>query len=226
MLLSLHGSKNLHIVVASQLLPREEHNIIVQSGCLCLLNESVLAFTKDDIDAYYRQAGIILDAVLLNEITEITEGWIMALYLQMISFIENGTFEKGGMSSLMSKALWRKLPKREREFLLSVSIFPRFTLGQATALSGMSAEETERLLQEKRVFVHYDKETRHFYLHSLFQSFLAEQFELLPESEKKKYILREECWRSKQVTVSTHCSSTITQGNGKEFYPCLLQAMI
>ena len=186
MLLSLHGSKNLHIVVASQLLPREEHNIIVQSGCLCLLNESVLAFTKDDIDAYYRQAGIILDAVLLNEITEITEGWIMALYLQMISFIENGTFEKGGMSSLMSKALWRKLPKREREFLLSVSIFPRFTLGQATALSGMSAEETERLLQEKRVFVHYDKETRHFYLHSLFQSFLAGQFELLPESEKKE----------------------------------------
>lgn len=59
----------------------------------------------------------------------------MALYLQMLSFIESGQFETGDMGSLMRKALWDKLPEWEREFLLAVSIFPRFSLAQATALS-------------------------------------------------------------------------------------------
>lgn len=189
MALSAHGGQGLHVAVASQLLPPEEHCIILQSSRFCLLHESVLAFAQEDIDAYYRQAGIVLTAPQLAEVTEITEGWIMALYLQMLSFIESGQFETGGMASLMRKALWHKLPEWEREFLLAVSIFPRFSLAQATALSGMSPAKTEKILREKRVFVHFDKETHRFYLHSLFQSFLKEQFVLLPETRQKEIYL-------------------------------------
>ncbi|MEA4961166.1 helix-turn-helix transcriptional regulator [Lutispora sp.] len=189
MALSAHGGEGLHIAAASQLLPREEHNIILQSGRFCFLHESVLAFSKEDVDAYYRQAGVTLNAVQLTEVAKITEGWIMALYLQLLAFIENGRFEKGGMDSLMRKALWNRLLQKERNFLLAVSIFPHFFLVQATAMSGMSPAETEKLLREKRVFVHFDKETRMFYLHSLFHSFLAEQFALLPEARQKELYL-------------------------------------
>jgi len=187
--LSAHGGKGLHVVIASQVLPREEHSILIQSSRFCLLQEPVLAFSKEDISAYYRQAGIPLTPAQLAEVTDITEGWIMALYLQMLSLIENGYFETGGMDNLIRKALWNRLPEKERDFLLAVSIFPRFSLAQATALSGMSVAETETLLREKRVFVHFDKEPRQFYLHSLFQSFLAEQFALLPEVRQKDIYL-------------------------------------
>lgn len=53
----------------------------------------------------------------------------------------------------------------------------------------MSPAKTEKILREKRVFVHFDKETHHFYLHSLFQSFLKEQFSLLPEAKQKEIYL-------------------------------------
>lgn len=187
--LSFHGGKGLHIAVASQLLPQGEHDAILQSNRFCLLQESVLTFTRDDIAVYYHKAGITLTDAQLNEAEEITEGWIMALYLQMLSFAESGKFDRGGTNSLMQKALWNRLPPKEKELLLNLSVFPRFSLTQATALSGISPAETEKLLKEKRVFVHFDKEDGRFYLHSLFQSFLTKQFELLPENRKKETYL-------------------------------------
>ncbi len=189
MALSSHGGKGLHIAIATQLLPVEDQNKMMGSSNFCLLSESVLAFSKDDIDAYYRQAGLSISKVQIEEVFEITEGWVMALYLQMLSFIESGMFEAGGMDNLIRKALWSKLTEKERDFLLSISIFPRFSLAQAAALSGMSKSETEKLLREKRVFIHYDKESKLFYFHSLFQSFLEGQFVLLQERKQKEIYL-------------------------------------
>ena len=185
--LSEHGGEGLHVVAASQFLPEEAQSVLLPNNRFLLLREAVLAFSGEDIDAYYRQAGVALAAAQLEEVLSITEGWIMALYLQLLSFVESGRFEEGGMQNLIHKALWNRLPAPEREFLMAVSIFPRFSLAQATALSGMSAAQTEKLLREKRVFIHFDRETRRFYLHTLFHHFLAEQFSLLP-AEKQKAI--------------------------------------
>lgn len=187
--LSVHGGKGLHVVVASQLLPEEAQNALLPNNRFLLLQESVLTFSRRDIDAYYREAGISLTGMQLEEVEKITEGWIMALYLQLLSFIESGRFEKGGMRNLIHKALWSQLPKQERKLLLAISIFPCFSLVQATVMSGMSAVQTERFLREKRVFIHFDRETRRFYLHPLFQSFLSEQFTLLPEAKQKAIYL-------------------------------------
>ncbi|MFT4107057.1 MAG: LuxR C-terminal-related transcriptional regulator [Lacrimispora sp.] len=189
MALSKHGGKELHVVAASQPLPEQAQSSIVENNRFFILRESVLAFSAGDIDAYYRQAGISLTAMQLEEVQRITEGWVMALYLQLLSFIERGQFEDGNIQNMIRNVLWSHLPAFEREFLTVVSIFPRFSLAQATALSGMSAEKTESLLREKRVFVHFDRETRRFYLHTLFQNFLTRQFELLPEEKQKAVYL-------------------------------------
>lgn len=184
-----HGGEALHVVAAAQLLPSEEQSSMMESNRFLILRESVLTFLPEDIDAYYRQAGICLTSAQLEEVRQITEGWVMALYLQLLSFIESGHFEGGSIQNMIRNALWNHLPAFEQEFLTVVSIFPRFSLAQATALSGMSAKQTEQLLREKRVFVHFDRETRRFYLHALFQSFLTKQFELLPEKKQKAIYL-------------------------------------
>lgn len=189
MALSEHGGKGLHVVVISQLLSAEAQNILLPNSRFFLLRESVLTFSREDIDAYYRKAGVPLTSMQLEELERATEGWVMALYLQLLYFIENSRFENSGMKNLIHKALWNWLPNQEKEFLLSISIFTRFSLAQATAMSGMSLIQTENLLREKRVFVHYDKEADQFYLHSLFQSFLREQFALLPELKQKTIYL-------------------------------------
>lgn len=187
--LSGHSGKALHVVAAAQFLPEEAQDALLENNSFLILRESVFTFGIEDVDAYYRQAGISLTSTQLEELYRITEGWVMALYLQLLSFIESGHFEGGSIQNMIRNALWNRLPASEREFLTAVSIFPRFSLTQATALSGMSAEKTERLLREKRVFVHFDRETRRFYLHTLFQSFLTEQFQLLPETKQKTIYL-------------------------------------
>lgn len=187
--LSEHGGKGLHVVAASQILAEDVRSSMLPNIRFLLLQESVLAFSLEDIDAYYRRAGISLTAAQLEEAERITGGWVMALYLQLLSLIETGHFEEGSMQNLIQNALWNRLSLQEREFLMAVSIFPRFSLAQAIALSAMNAEETERLLREKRVFVSFDRETRRFCLHTLFQSFLTVQFALLPEEKQKTIYL-------------------------------------
>ncbi|NLO48881.1 MAG: helix-turn-helix transcriptional regulator [Clostridiales bacterium] len=187
--LSEHTGRRLHVVVASQVLSKETRSNLMPSIRFQLIQEAVLTFSEEDIDAYYRKAGIPLTAVQLEEAQKITGGWIMVLYLQLLSLIETGRFEKGGTRDLIYNALWNRLPAMERDFLMAISIFPHFSLSQATAFSGISAAETEALLREKRVFVHFDREARRFYLHSLFQDFLADQFALLPNEVQKAIYL-------------------------------------
>lgn len=190
MALSEHGSKKLHIVVATQILSREEHSEIIENSRFYFLQPSALIFSKDDIDAYYRLAGLTLNNIQLDELSNITEGWIMALYLQMLSFIENGKFHKGSMDNLINKALWNKLDENEKMILLSLSIFKRFSIVQATAFSKLSSAQTELLLKDKRVFVNFDKEEKMYYFHNLFHNFLNEQFEHLPiEKQREIYLI-------------------------------------
>jgi len=187
--LSEHGGKGLHVVAASQVLTADAHNSILPSVRFLLLQESVFTFSLEDIDAYYRGAGISLNTAQLEEVKRITGGWVMALYLQLLSLIETGHFEEGSMPNLIHNALWNRLQLKEQEFLMAISIFPRFSLTQAVALSGMSSAETELLLKEKRVFINFDREARRFYLHTLFQYFLTGLFALLPYEKQKSIYL-------------------------------------
>ncbi len=187
--LSKHGGEHLHVVAATQLLPERVWESIVESSRFLVLREALFTFSAADIDAYYRQAGIVLTAPQLEEVQRITEGWVIALYLQLISFIEIGRFEDGNIQNMLRNVLWNRLPEAEKVFFTTISIFPRFSLSQATAMASMSAPDMEILLREKRAFVHFDPETRRFCLHALFQKFLNGQFDLLPEEKRREIYL-------------------------------------
>ena len=70
----------------------------------------------------------------VEEAGRLSEGWIMALRLQMASFVATGAFHPGGMDELLEAVFWRRLTPEEQNFLLEISIFPRFTLSQAAGV--------------------------------------------------------------------------------------------
>jgi len=47
----------------------------------------------------------------------------MALYLQLLSYIKTGSFEKGGMEGLMRTAIWNHLIDKERLFSMKYPFF-------------------------------------------------------------------------------------------------------
>ena len=126
----------------------------------------------------------------VEELGRLSEGWIMALSLQLASFIVSGSFRHGGMDELMENVFWRRLSPSEQSFLLEVSIFPRFTLAQAVSFSGLGAEETERMLLDRRYFVNYDPDNRCFYLHAQLRRLLERHFAHLDAARQREIYLR------------------------------------
>lgn len=188
--LSDHGGEKLHIVVATHPYAKDERGGLVRSGRLYLLQEEAFAFSPEDADAYYREAGLFLTGLQLEEVMCLTDGWVMALYIQMDAFVRTGKFEQGGMTALMQKTFWGGLSEDEKEFLLEVSIFPTFTLSQAPAFSGLTMEGTENRLREKRFFIRYDRENSCYTMHTQLQKMLEEKFALLPEERQKEIYLK------------------------------------
>ena len=189
-ILSRHGGERLHIIVSTQPLGREKWGVFFRSGEIWRLREDSFIFGAEDIDSYFRTAGISLTMGQVEEVSRLSEGWIMALSLQMANYAANGDFHQGGMEELLETVFWGRLSPAEQKFLLEVSVFPRFTLGEAVGFSGLGQEQTVKLLTDSRFFVHYDPGSRCFYLHTQLHRMLEERFYRLSETRRKEICLR------------------------------------
>lgn len=188
--LSHHGGEGLHIIISTQPLAREKWGNASGGGNIWRLREDSFIFRNEDIDAYFRAAGIALTSGQVEEAGRLSEGWIMALRLQMASFVATGAFHPGGMDELLEAVFWRRLTPEEQNFLLEISIFPRFTLSQAAGFSDLGLEQTEKLLMDSRFFVHYDPGNRCFYLHAQLRRMLEGHFAALSEARQREIYLR------------------------------------
>ena len=188
--LSHHGGEGLHIIISTQPLAREKWGNASGGGNIWRLREDSFIFQNEDIDAYFRAAGIVLTREQVEEAGRLSEGWIMALRLQMASFVATGAFHPGGMDELLEAVFWRRLTPEEQNFLLEISIFPRFTLSQAAGFSDLGLEQTEKLLMDSRFFVHYDPGNRCFYLHAQLRRMLEGHFAALSEARQREIYLR------------------------------------
>ena len=146
-------------------------------------------FRFQEVLACFLEAGVALSHDQCREVYHLTEGWVMALCLQLMCWINRGEVETGGMVALMEHTFWDQLTE-ERKFLLRLSIFPKFSLTQASALSGLSQEDTDRLLREKRYFIRFSQENRCFSPHTQLRQLLAEHFALLAEDTKQLIYLQ------------------------------------
>ena len=187
--LAQHGGKKLHVIVSTQPLVNSQSQRRALKTNYWNLHDEDLVFREEDVAAYFKASGVLLSAEQVQRVYELTEGWIMALCLQLLSYLERGVFEEGGMTALMENAFWAWLSPKEQEFLLRISIFQKFSLGQATQLSGLSSNETDHLLRDKRYFIHFDAESRFFYPHSQLRILLEKHFNCLaPEIKRQIYL--------------------------------------
>lgn len=188
--LSRHGGEGLHIIISMQPLARSRWGNAFGGGNIWRLREDSFIFRNEDIDAYFRAAGIALTGEQVEEAGRLSEGWVMALRLQMASFVATGAFHPGSMDELLEAVFWRRLTPEEQNFLLEISIFPRFTLSQAAGFSELGLEQTEKLLMDSRFFVHYDPGNRYFYLHTQLRRMLEGHFAALGGERQREIYLR------------------------------------
>ena len=185
--LSLNNCDRLHMIIITQKL--EDKNL----DNLCYFDYHIIGaenflFEKNDIRQYFKLNKISLDKYQIENIYNYSGGWISAIKLQMISYLSLGKFEYNqNLKTLIDHAIWYKLNDREKNLLLSISILDGFSLKQISYMS-----EYEELppsisyLLRENIFIRYYEDKKLYYLHSILQDYLKDNFYNLKSEDFRK----------------------------------------
>lgn len=193
------GGERLHVVVITQQLSVEGTLMAVQNHRVYRVFPQDLTFTKTDAANYYKQVGLRITSGQLDSVYARSDGWIAALYLQMLAYVQTGSFEGGDMETLIHTALWSKLSLDEQKMLLMLSVFPSFTLPQLEFMTGRPAELSRITLRENP-FIRFDEETHCYYMHSILKTYLLRIFAEEPLEAKREIYMRGGDWFAKNAS--------------------------
>ena len=167
---------NLHIVLNARYVDFKWLEELSLKGYIHHIKKESFEFQPKEINAYYRLCGVNMKNVDPTELYSYTEGWISALYLLMLNYIEEGTFiTTASIYKLVEKAIYDPFSQKTKSFLSSICIFSSFTQEQAVHMWG--SEEAVELLAEitkKNAFINYDVRTKTYQVHNIFTNFLKE----------------------------------------------------
>lgn len=179
---------HLHIVLTTRFVERLRIEELSLKGYLNHIEKEIFELTPNQIMKYYKLCGISLRAAEADQLYAITEGWISALYLLMLSANETHSFvDTNNIQRLVKDSIFDPFSEEIKDFLLCLCIFDSFTMKQAIHMWG--DKRADLLLMEvrgKNAFVNFDAETKTYQIHSIFTSFLRELLEKKASAYKHK----------------------------------------
>ncbi|MEM1485961.1 LuxR C-terminal-related transcriptional regulator [Oscillospiraceae bacterium PP1C4] len=181
---------NFHIVIITQPPKKKSAANTLHNSQELLIDRSYFFFSKEDTNSFFRQSGIRLSDDELDSIWQNTEGWIAALCLQKKNYEMKGSFGNAvGIDGLLETAIWNRMSVQEQDFLLSLSLFDRFTLRQALIMlnAGELPEYANDLLAQND-FIRYDDNSHSYFFHSLLHDYLKKHMEQKKTTEYGRLI--------------------------------------
>ena len=170
-----HGGQGLHIIVVTQMLKRDMLAIVTGHGILHITT-SDLRLSAGDISRYYALANVKITPKDAQEVERYTEGWIIAIYLQLRAFQETGTFsDTPGILALMEHLVWDKLTEAQQSFLLRLSPFEMVTVQQACSLINSDTLPEYAWEALGGPFIRYDPVERRYEMHSIMAELLIQK---------------------------------------------------
>lgn len=190
------AKSDVRIVILTQAVNSNGSFEMIMSRKINHLSKADFELDKNDIIQYYRSCGIKLEDSEAEFLEKYTEGWISALYLQMLSFSATNNFEMTvDIENLIGKAIWYNLDRESQDFLIGISVFNSFTLRQCIYISGgaISEEKIEKLLNTSG-FIRYDAKEGKYFMHSILKYFLQNEFEKMEVIFRKEIIKKAGNW--------------------------------
>lgn len=179
--------ENIRFILLTQIIKYPPVVEMINENKVNYIGKSDLEFTDDEIKMYFRECGIKIDDSEVNYLFKYTEGWVSALYLQMLHYLDKGKFEPDtGIDKLVCKAIWDKISVEEQDFLISLSIYDSFSVKQALFIgSDELSQENIKTLLNSNSFIRYDSRDRKYFVHAILRHFLQKEFDKLDIIVKK-----------------------------------------
>lgn len=188
---------NLHLVLVSRSVFGENTGELVLKGYCWLIGKSCFVLSREEIIEYCRLCGVKLNADETDFLVSYTEGWISAVYLCLLGFLQDGRVEhQASLYELIEKVVYRRLAAEVRELLLSVCLFDSFTLEQAAYMWGR--EDVDPLLRQltaSNAFIRYEQASGLYSMHNIFTSYLRRIFDRQSVEQKRAVWNRAGDWQ-------------------------------
>lgn len=176
---SLHNSPALRMVFITQGLAGDH---TWRAPDILKIGAEDYLFDRLSVKRYFELAGLRLTEHELDVVYNASGGWIASIRLHMMQYRAAGAVcPKESMNDLIESALWARMPERERQLLMSVSLFDSFSVGQASMMLDLSPE-SEKIaeLLGKNAFTPYNPGEGVFHMHRILRDFLRSRFEKSP----------------------------------------------
>ncbi len=168
-----HGIDGLHIIIISQVLNKNLRSMLRSRGVLHI-SSSDLRLDSVDIRSYFKLAGVEISMNDAKDVARNTEGWIIAVYLQLCTFRETGSLsDTAGILMLMEQIVWDVLTDEQKAFLLLISAFDVITIPRACRLLDCETLPEYAVKSLENPFVRYDPAEQRYELHSIMSGMLV-----------------------------------------------------
>lgn len=176
---------NLHIVCITRDAYAGREELASLKGSLRFIGQEKFTLNTEEIKRYYLACGLSLREDEADELHGATGGWISALYLYLLRYIQHGgVSQPAGVDALLENEIYAPLARECKDLLFALQPLERFTIAQANFLYG---DDTRTILTElcrKNSFITFEHAGQSFAIHSLFRQYLAGLFAELPEDRK------------------------------------------
>ena len=187
---SMHGNPKLHMIFITQQLEVNQQ-VTIHNNNIYTFDASSFFFDREGTASLFHMEGIRLADDELEKMFMSTEGWVSAIRLHMINFIETGSFDPAAdIEQLVERAIWNNLTPEEKDFFLSVSILDSFTARQAAIMLNQEIlpEKIDERLKNND-FIRYLPDKYRYSMHSILQDYLRNRFyNQMPEHHQRRIL--------------------------------------
>lgn len=146
---------------------------LISKGEIGFVGKNELAFSQEDIYDYFRLNEVLADKEHCKEIYDATDGWpyiVQLFLLDQKNDKTNDVSDKAGV--FIDNNIWLNLCEEEREFLIKLSVFNKFTLKECIKQTNLSEKVCLNYLNSISL-INYDEHTRTYKFNPVFNEFIV-----------------------------------------------------
>ena len=165
-------------------------------------------FSATDILQYFKMAESEIRMEDAIRLYDYTNGWIAAIYLQLLSLKRTGDILHSGAAILLMKSVvWDALTQEEKELLLSVAPFRTVTEKQlAYVLNRKDVPEEMKAILDKIPFIWKKETPLRYEIHAILQELLTERLTDYHDGKRAEIELRAgDCFKEQGQLETALC---------------------
>ncbi len=170
---------NLHIVIISRNYPEFSYKKLCKKGSCFLMNKNDISFTLEEQILFFELNGFKLNEEEQNKLFKQTDGWTSAIYLSMIYYSQEHSFNNfTSYTNLIKSTMFDKLNNDTKNAIMSLSILDSFTSEQALFITkNLEVIHNIHKIAIDNCFIKYDNKTDTYRLHTLLKIVAFEELE-------------------------------------------------